>query len=35
MGQLNRIVVACWVASLCDVAGAQEIVSLPTRAGVT
>ncbi len=35
MDHLNRIVVACWVASLCDVAGAQEIVTLPTRAGVT
>ena len=36
MGWLNRVIVACWVASLCGVAGAQqEIVTLPTRPGVT
>lgn len=32
---LTRVVIACWVASLYCVAGAQEIVTLPTRGSVT
>lgn len=36
MGCLSRVIAACWVAGLCGVASAQqEIVTLPTRPGVT